>query len=403
MLSSAWDGVSELFNATVRNTQTQSNEALTHNTNDYEVIMTDAGYARKYADGRYEYIDEVTARAEMYKQTYGGEVVETKANGNKGLNPDKIRDMRELQDDGSYKVTIYDDNGNVVQQYYEVKKLDTSKALGYEDGMRLSGGDKDLSKEEIMRIGMVYGAVIDVNTMFNEITKVADILKLEEAERLKYVVDNLMDEYAGRKFYDETHLAYTYAALMENIAREFSYNGQNGIRYGFTEDVYNDYPGDGYMNKTRNLDCANFAVIGLNILGLVDYKGQDANLYYPGSYNYDQERENAPKKQVYDSNGKLLYGYTNAVTNLRYETSLFTAIEASRAKNVDLTGALGVMKKPDSYYDHVYVSMNKDGSRIVDSNSVGGIMVPWQINKEYKKRTTDYLILKLTEYRRKLK
>ncbi len=69
MLSSAWDGVSELFNATVRNTKTQSNEALTHNTNDYEVIMTDAGYARKYADGRYEYIDEVTARAEMYKPT----------------------------------------------------------------------------------------------------------------------------------------------------------------------------------------------------------------------------------------------------------------------------------------------------------------------------------------------
>ena len=135
----------------------------------------------------------------------------------------------------------------------------------------------------------------------------------------------------------------------------------------------------------------------------MDYKGQDANLYYPESYNYDQERENAPKKQVYDSNGKLLYGYTNAVTNLRYDTSLFTVIEASRAKNVDLTGALGVMKKPDSYYDHVYVSMNKDGSRIVDSNSVGGIMVPWQINKEYKKRTTDYLILKLTEYRRKLK
>ncbi|NMB64113.1 MAG: hypothetical protein GYA16_04500, partial [Spirochaetes bacterium] len=83
-------------------------------------------YARKYANGRYEYIDDVAAQAEMYKDTYGGEVIQTAYKGNTEFNPDRIQEVRELQEDGSWKVTVYDEEGKIAQQYYEVKKLDTS-------------------------------------------------------------------------------------------------------------------------------------------------------------------------------------------------------------------------------------------------------------------------------------
>ena len=210
----------------------------------------------------------------------------------------------------------------------------------------------------------------------------------------------MMDEYSGRKFFDETHLQYTFAVIMQNIALEFSYNKrENGIGYGYTENLFDDYPGDGYITKTEKVDCANFVVIGLNILGLVDYKAQDANIYYSDRYTYDEERETAPKKQVYDSNGQLLYEYINGVTNLLYNTSLFNRIDASNVSNVDLTGTIGVMKMPNSYYDHVYVSLNKDSSRIVDSNGNGGIYEFKNIPKVYLRRTNFYLMLKLPKYR----
>ena len=106
--------------------------------------MTDSGYARKYANGRYEYIDDVAAQAEMYKDTYGGEVIQTAYKGNTEFNPDRIQEVRELQEDGSWKVTVYDEEGKIKQQYYEVKKLDTSKALSYEQAYRLTGGDMSL-------------------------------------------------------------------------------------------------------------------------------------------------------------------------------------------------------------------------------------------------------------------
>jgi len=57
------------------------------------------------------------------------------------------------------------------------------------------------------------------------------------------------------------------------------------------------------------------------------------------------------------------------------------------------------MKKPDSYYDHVYVSINKDGSRIVDSNGSGGVFEFKSIPKVYIRSTNFYLMLKLPNYR----
>jgi len=104
---------------------TNTTETLS-NTKEYEIVMTDSGYARKYANGRYEYIDDVAAQAEMYKDTYGGEVIQTAYKGNTEFNPDRIQEVRELQEDGSWKVTVYDEEGKIAQQYYEVKKLDTS-------------------------------------------------------------------------------------------------------------------------------------------------------------------------------------------------------------------------------------------------------------------------------------
>jgi len=400
LLGSAWDEVNEFAKSLFISKDTTNTIETLSNIKKYEIVMTDSGYARKYANGRYEYIDDVAAQAEMYKNTYGGEVVLAAYQGNTGFNPDKIQEIRELQGDGSYKVTVYDKEGKIAQQYYEVKKLDTSKALSYEQAYRLTGGDMQFSDEELVRYGMVYGAVVDVNTKFNSIVKEANKLNLTGEERFKYIIDSMIDEYSGRKFYDETHLRYTYSSIMENIAQEFAYNTTNGITYGFTEDLFNDYPGDGYMNKTKNLDCANFVVIGLNILGLVDYKAQDANLYYPTKYEYDVARNTAPKKQIYDSNGKLLYEYTNAVTNLLYNNSLFKRIDKDDASNMDLTGLIGVMKKKDSYYDHVYVNVTADGSKIVDSNGRCGVSGIWNRKDNYKNRTKYYLKLKLPDYRR---
>ncbi|MGB4269484.1 MAG: hypothetical protein WBK20_09910 [Spirochaetota bacterium] len=127
IFASAWDEVSEWFSrVTEDDTITPKTEAGNDREDkEYEIVMTDSGYARKYADGRYEYIDDVTARAEMYKETYGGEIVLTSYQNNKdkaGFNPDRIREVRELHEDGSYKVTIFDKEGKVAQQYYEVKK-----------------------------------------------------------------------------------------------------------------------------------------------------------------------------------------------------------------------------------------------------------------------------------------
>ncbi len=421
MLSSAWDGVSELFNATVRNTKTQSNEALTHNTNDYEVIMTDAGYARKYADGRYEYIDEVTARAEMYKQTYGGEVVETKANGNKGLNPDKMRDMRELQDDGSYKVTImpdgskkvtvYNKDGSVKQEYYETKHVTNYSNVGsYEDAMKIAGKDMTLSNEELAKISnnaafneykeskdlLYYGAKLDVAREFmSAIAKSGD--DWQTVNGFQKVVNNLMDQYGDMKFYDQEHLAYTYSAIMENLGN--LYGGKIG--YGNKMDLFSQYPGDGYMNRTNQVDCTNLQSIGLNILGLADYKGQNVALYNPDVYDYDPARENAPEK-TWDN------GVTGkpGTTNLRYNTDLFDVILPSGIADnpyIDLTGTIGIMQKPRSeggYFDHVYTSIRPDSRYIIDSNGLSGLTRPWQLNDKYKNRTVSYMKIKLPEYRR---
>ncbi|HOM87780.1 MAG TPA: hypothetical protein PLH80_06345 [Spirochaetota bacterium] len=96
-----------------------------------------------------------------------------------------------------------------------------------------------------------------------------------------------------------------------------------------------------------------------------------------------------------------MYEYTNAVANLRFNNSLFTVVDADHVSKVDLAGAIGVMKLPDSYYDHVYASLNNDGSRIGESFGGGGICVT--DNKGwidgYKKRTNVYLKLKLPSWR----
>jgi len=96
----------------------------------------------------------------------------------------------------------------------------------------------------------------------------------------------------------------------------------------------------------------------------------------------------------------ITYEYTNAVTNLLYNNSLFKRIDKDDASNMDLTGLIGVMKKKDSYYDHVYVNVTADGSKIVDSNGRCGVSGIWNRKDNYKNRTKYYLKLKLPDYRR---
>jgi len=378
MLSSAWDGVSELFNATVRNTKTQNNEALTHNTNDYEVIMTDAGYARKYADGRYEYIDEVTARAEMYKQTYGGEVVETKANGNKGLNPDKMRDMRELQDDGSYKVTIYDDNGNVVQQYYEVKKLDTSKALGYEDAMRLSGGDKQYDAVDMVRNIFINEAKI-LSTIYSD-----DLSKQFLAVK-DYLYNNGVDIYRAYNeigIYDEEVVGNVIATVAQVLAETTT------IKYGEMPGNFNYYdsgmensnkstyfmgnwnwenPQDPLAAYTGNngqpkLDCAGFVGLVLDIAGITNgTEGRDYNAL----------------------KGLNLLGKYNGVRNI-VDSGLFKEIQPGKVKVGDLAvynTHILIVSKVNKGYAEKYIHSSIYDYNINKKNRIGVQQSPFTFSE----------------------
>ena len=351
-INTAWDGAKEFVNSLNTNKDNIS-MANTKNTQEYEIVMTDAGYARKYANGKYEYIDDVTAQAELYKDTYGGEIQLTAYQGNNGFNPNRIQEIRELQEDGSYKVTILDEEGKVAQQYYEVKKLDVSKALSYEDAMKLTGGDMkydavdmvrgifveqarllsnlyqgDLNKQFIAvkdylynSIGDIYKAYWDIgvndeDTVGNVIATVAQVLA--ETTTIRY------GEQSGNFNY--------YDSGMRN-AQKATYFMTNW-NWGNREDPLARYNGN---NGIPKLDCAAFVGLVLDIAGITNgTEGKD----------YNQLK------------GLNLQGKYNGVRNI-VDSGLFKEIKPGEVKVGDLayTG--------DPGYNHILIVSQTDNGNAI--------------------------------------
>jgi hypothetical protein len=58
------------------------------------------------------------------------------------------------------------------------------------------------------------------------------------------------------------------------------------------------------------------------------------------------------------------------------------------------------MKFPNSYWDHVYTSLNYNSTIIAESSGSSGVRINNSRSFEYERRTQAYLKLKLPEYRR---
>lgn len=192
-----------------------------------------------------------------------------------------------------------------------------------------------------------------VNKMFDEALAVNN--NLTGSALFKGVVDNLTKQFENVKYQNEDQLAYTYAALMRRMGKEFGAPGDNHINYGFAVPeicLYDEKTGS--MRETDHVDCTNFQTIGINILGLNK----------PGAHNVS---ENLPNSYDYGLGIKLQTD-AGAVKNFRYNTTLFRKVQASSIS--DLTGTIGVTYYGGKY-NHAFTSLNSDSSFISESEPRG--------------------------------
>jgi hypothetical protein len=257
-------------------------------------------------------------------------------------------------------------------------------------------GAKELAKENFKSI---------VEEANNEIKKG----ELSEKDRFKYVVDKLKDEYKDAKFIDQTHLAYTFAAVMEELGKEFDYREKGGIKW---DNKKAPFDSNGDLRPVTTLSCDMFQNIGLYVLGLT-HSSSAANVWMKTDkiYTYDnslrKESTQIPSEKYYDNSNEGFGGLSGpfidksnpgGVLNMLSNTTLFEAVLAKDAitRGMDLTGVICVTREQGiingwestaldakwinfnyRFFDHVVTSTNSDASWISESHGprmVGGVI-----------------------------
>jgi hypothetical protein len=284
--------------------------------------------------------------------------------------------------------------------------------------------------EEFTKELSTKGAKKLVEDNFKSIVEEAKAKDLHGEKKFEYVVNKLRDEFKDAAFLNQTHLAYTFAAVMTELGKEFDFREKDGVQYSTKVVPFND---KGELNKINKLSCDMFSNVGLYVLGLTPASSA-ANVWMKNDnmFKYDQALRNQSTLIPIETDNVWSMGEVGGggynivkkiapggVLNMLSNTSLFEAVSSEDAKKIglDRTGTIAVTMQQGTmngwdgsginakwinfdykYFDHVYVSTNADASKIAESSGRGG--VESRRNLFYGERTEYYLRLKLNNNRK---